>query len=120
MGLGTLFMFNRYLEQGVDIARTVAFTTLVMFEMFAVISSRSLFHSWKKLNPFTNLWLMGAIGLSILIQIIIIYWAPLQPVFGTVPLGGFDWLKIIGIAFIGFIVMEASKFFIKIKTKTVS
>ena len=116
MGLGTFFMFTRYVNGNLSKAQTVAFTTLVAFEMFAVISSRSLYHSWKKLNPITNPWLMGAIGLSLLIQAVIIYWRPMQPIFGTVALGGFDWLKIFGIAFIGFIVMEASKFFIKIKT----
>ena len=116
MGLGTFFMFTRYADGNLTKAQTVAFTTLVAFEMFAVISSRSLYHSWKKLNPLTNLWLMGAIGLSILIQIIIIYWSPLQPIFGTFPLTLIDWLKIIGIAFIGFIVMESSKFFLKIKS----
>jgi Ca2+-transporting ATPase len=116
MGLGTFFMFTRYADGNLVKAQTVAFTTLVAFEMLAVLSSRSLYHSWKKLNPLTNLWLMGAIGLSILIQIIIIYWAPLQPIFGTFPLTLIDWLKIIGIAFVGFIVMESSKFFLKIKS----
>jgi Ca2+-transporting ATPase len=116
MGLGTFFMFTRYVDGNLSKAQTVAFTTLVAFEMFAVISSRSLYHSWKKLNPFTNPWLMGAVGLSILIQIIIIYWAPMQQIFGTFPLAAFDWLKIVGIAFLGFIVMESSKFFLKIKS----
>jgi len=116
MGLGTFFMFTRYSDGNLTKAQTVAFTTLVAFEMFAVISSRSLYHSWKKLNPLTNPWLIGAVVLSILIQIIIIYWAPMQPIFGTFPLAAFDWLKIAGIAFIGFVVMESSKFFLKIKS----
>ena len=65
MAIGTLYLFNAYLEVGLDYARTVAFTTLVFIQMFAVMSSRSLTPSLKKLNPFTNLWLLGGVALSI-------------------------------------------------------
>jgi len=112
MGLGTLFMFNQYLNGSVSKAQTVAFTTLVMFQMFAVLSSRTLHHKLKDLNPLTNKWLFGAVVTSILIQIAVVYWAPLQVVFGTVALTGLDWLKIIGIASMGFVMMEFSKVFL--------
>lgn len=112
MGLGTLFMFIQYKDVDLSKAQTIAFTTLVMFQMFAVMSSRSLYPSIKKLNPFSNMWLLGAVCLSILIQIAVIYLPPLQAIFGTVSLLAIDWLKIIAISSIGFIMMEASKFFI--------
>ena len=117
MGAGTLFMFMQYQPQGISKAQTVAFTTLVMFQMFAVLNSRTLYNSAKKLNPLTNKWLLGAICLSLAIQATVIYWAPLQQVFGTVPLAGIDWLWIILISSIGFVAMEASKFFINISKK---
>ena len=113
MGLGTLFMFMQYKEIDLSKAQTVAFTTLVMFQMFAVMSSRTLHHSIRHLNPFSNLWLFGAVCLSLLIQVGVIYLAPLQAIFGTVPLLAIDWLKIIGISSLGFVVMEVSKFFIE-------
>lgn len=115
MGLGTLFMFTQYVDIDVSKAQTIAFTTLVMFQMFAVMSSRTLQHDISHLNPFSNKWLFGAVCLSLLIQIAVIYWAPLQVVFGTVPLLVIDWIKIIGISSLGFIMMEISKFFIKVK-----
>jgi len=111
MGLGTLFMFMQYKEIDLSKAQTIAFTTLVMFQMFAVMSSRTLHHSLKHLNPFSNMWLFGAVCLSLAIQGIVIYWSPLQTIFGTVPLLAIDWLKIIGISSLGFIMMEVSKFF---------
>ena len=114
MSIGTLFMFSQYKDTNLNLARTVAFTTLVMFEMFAVISSRSLHHSWKELNPFTNLWLIGAVILSIAIQAAVVYLGPLQLVFETVPLGFADILKILGVSFLGFVMMEIGKSFIKI------
>lgn len=111
MGLGTLYVFMQYKDYDLAKAQTVAFTTLVMFQMFAVMSSRTLFPSLKHLNPFSNLWLLGAICLSILIQLAVVYWSPLQTIFGTVSLLAIDWLKIIGISSLGFIMMEISKFF---------
>ncbi len=115
MGLGTLYMFMQYKDIDLKKAQTVAFTTLVMFQMFAVISSRSLYPSIKKINPFSNIWLLGAICLSLLIQAAVIYWHPLQIVFGTTSLLTMEWLKITGMAAGGFIVMELSKFLIAFK-----
>jgi len=111
MGIGTLFMFMQHKDINVGKAQTMAFTTLVMFQMFAVISSRTLYHSLKHLNPFSNKWLLGAVCLSLIIQLVVVYWSPLQTIFGTVSLLVIDWLKIIGISSLGFIMMEISKFF---------
>ena len=115
MGLGTLFMFIQYKSIDLRKAQTVAFTTLVMFQMFAVMSSRTLRPSMKHLNPFSNKWLFGAVCLSLIIQLFVVYWTPLQTVFGTVSLSAFDWIKIIGISSLGFIMMEISKFFVKVR-----
>jgi Ca2+-transporting ATPase len=115
MGLGTLYMFMQYKDIDLSRAQTVAFTTLVMFQMFAVMSSRTLHTSLRKLNPFSNLWLLGAVTLSLAIQVIVVYWAPMQTIFGTVALAGMDWLKIVGIASLGFIMMEVSKLFTGVK-----
>lgn len=110
MGLGTLFIFTQYNQGDIAKAQTMAFTTLVMFQMFAVISSRKISPSLKSLNPFSNIWLLGAICLSLIIQIIVIYWSPLQIIFGTVPLLWIDWIKILIISSLGFVMMEFSKF----------
>jgi len=109
MGLGTLFMFVQYKNIDLSKAQTVAFTTLVMFQMFAVISSRTLHSSLKHLNPFSNMWLFGAVCLSIIIQLLVVYVPFLQTVFGTTSLLLVDWIKIVGIASLGFIMMELSK-----------
>lgn len=114
MGTGTLFMFMQYKDTDLPLAQTVAFTTLVMFQMFAVMSSRSLRTSLTKLNPFSNMYLFGAIMASLAIQIAVIYWAPLQSIFGTVALSGMDWIKILGISSLGFIMMEVGKFFLSV------
>lgn len=117
MGLGTLYMFIQHKDINLAKAQTIAFTTLVMFQMFAVISSRSLYPSIKKINPLSNIWLLGAVCLSLLIQIAVIHWPPLQSVFGTISLLPIEWLKIIGISSLGFIMMELSKFLIRPKAQ---
>ncbi|MBI2143150.1 cation-translocating P-type ATPase [Candidatus Woesearchaeota archaeon] len=111
MGAGTLFIFRLYVGASLMLAQTSAFTTLVMFEMFAVIGSRSL-SPFKKLNPFTNKWLLGGVVLSILIQVAVVYVPFLQKIFSTVPLGISEWVRILVVSSLGFALMELGKFFI--------
>jgi Ca2+-transporting ATPase len=118
MGSATLFMFIQYLDTDLRKAQTVAFTTLVMVQLFAVMSSRSLTPSWEKLNPFSNLYLLGGVGLSLLLHISVVYWPPFQLVFSTVPLSLNEWGQIIGISSFGFIIMEISKIVTKLLSKS--
>jgi Ca2+-transporting ATPase len=114
MGLGTLLAFSMYYRADLKLAQTVAFTTIVMFEMFTVMSARS-FASFKKLIPFSNKWLTLGILASISIQLLVVYTPFFQNIFGTVSLGWAHWAVIIGISSFGFIMMEVSKFFVKEK-----
>ena len=56
-----LFLFIRFLPEGVTISRTVAFTTIVMLEMVRV----SMIRSRYGLAFFSNIYLILAILLSI-------------------------------------------------------
>lgn len=111
MGSGTLFVFAEYKDFDLVRAQTMAFTTLVMFQMFAVLSIRTSKHSFSDINPFSNLWILGAILLSVGLQLAIVYFPPLQLVFSTTSLTLAEWLKITAVASIGFIGMELSKLF---------
>jgi Ca2+-transporting ATPase len=115
MGLGTLFVFNLYsphIPENLSYAQTMAFTTLVMFEMFAVLSARS-FVPFKNLLPFKNKWLTLGMASSVIIQLIVIYFAPLQKVFGTTAITWTDWVIILAVSSLGFVLMELGKIFIK-------
>lgn len=109
MGLGTLLMFLHYREESLALAQTIAFTTLVMFQLFAVLSSRTLYFSLRSLNPFSNPWLLGAVLLSLSIQFAVIYIPVLQKAFGTVSLSPEHWLQVVAVASLGMFMMEASK-----------
>jgi Ca2+-transporting ATPase len=71
--------------------RSVAFTTLMLFQIFNVVNARSDEHSALP-DLFTNKWLWVAIGASLALQVAVVYAPFLQRAFGTVGLSGGDWL----------------------------
>ncbi len=99
MMLGTLAIFDRYKpELNLAYAQTVAFTTLMMFQMFNVVNMRSEEESVFKLGLFSNKWLIGAVALSVLLQVAVIYIPFLNTAFGTIPLKAIDWVWSIAIS----------------------
>jgi magnesium-transporting ATPase (P-type) len=72
-------------------ARTMAFTTLVLAQLFNCFNARSergsVFH-----HLFTNGWLWAAVGLSLFLQVVVVYAPFLNRTFGTTGLGAGDWL----------------------------
>jgi Ca2+-transporting ATPase len=104
MAAGTLLVLDASLPGGliagsgsVEYGRTMAFTTLILFQMFNVFNARSDTHS-AFYQLFHNRWLWGAVALSVVLQVAVIYVPFLQRAFGTVPLGGGDWLVCILVA----------------------
>ena len=69
----------------------MAFTTLILFQMFNVFNARSDTRS-VLYRLFHNPWLWGSIALSVILQVAVIYVPFLQQAFDTVPLQGSDWL----------------------------
>lgn len=95
---GTLLVLDASLPGGLIEGRgslaygqTMAFTTLVLFSMFTVFSSRSDEHSAFR-GLFSNFWLWGAMALSLLLQLAVVYLPFLQKAFSTVALTVQDWL----------------------------
>ncbi|UCC92168.1 MAG: cation transporting ATPase C-terminal domain-containing protein [Candidatus Aenigmatarchaeota archaeon] len=81
-----------------DKARTLAFTTLVVYEIFNVINCRSLKYSMFRIGLFSNRKLIYAIMASIILQLLVIYVPAIQIGFKTVALGLFDWFVIVAIS----------------------
>jgi Ca2+-transporting ATPase len=101
---GTLFVLDASLPGGfvegsgdVRYAQTMAFTTLMLFQMFNVLNARSDERS-AFVHLFTNVWLWGALGISLLLQVVVIYTPFLQRAFGTVSVSPQDWLFCVAIA----------------------
>jgi Ca2+-transporting ATPase len=72
-------------------AQTMAFTTLVLASLFNVLNARSDERS-AFTGLFSNKWLWASIGLSILLQIAVVYVPFLQKAFSTVSLSIDDWM----------------------------
>ena len=66
--------------------KTMVFTTLTLSQMGHALAIRSEHTSLFKQGIFSNRALIGAVLLTFVLQMIVIYWTPLQPVFDTTPL----------------------------------
>lgn len=76
-------------------AITLAFTTLMMFQMFNVINCKTLKASIFRKSIFSNKWLIGAILLSVGLQLAVVYIPQFNTIFSTTPLSAMDWLFVI-------------------------
>jgi Ca2+-transporting ATPase len=98
MAAGTLGVFDASLPGGffdgagdLAYAQTMAFTTLMLFQMFNVLNARSDDRSAFP-GLFTNRWLWLAIALSVVLQILVVHTPFLQRAFGTISLSPGDWI----------------------------
>ncbi len=74
----------------IEEARTMAFTTLVLAQLFNCFNARSDRSSARR-GLFTNGWLWGAVGLSVLLQAAVVHVPWLNQAFDTVPLSAGQW-----------------------------
>ncbi|MBN2478327.1 cation-translocating P-type ATPase [Candidatus Micrarchaeota archaeon] len=94
-------------KYGIDYARTVAFTTLVMFQLFNAVNYKLGDNSIFSRKLFENRYLWGAIALSVGLQLAVVY--HLNELFQTVPLSLQDWMLITGTGFVIIAVYEIKK-----------
>lgn len=98
IGLGTLFVFTGLYvgnPANLELARTAAFNTLVLSQLFFVFTCRSEHHTVWEAGLFSNPHLVAAVLCSLLLQVAVTYIPFLQPVFRTVPLEPGHWVIII-------------------------
>lgn len=97
IGVCTIMAFigGKYYGMNIKACRTLALGTLVLSQLIHVFECRSEKQSLFEINPFTNLYLIGAVGISIIMLISIVYIPFLQSVFHTIPLNLGQWLIIL-------------------------
>jgi Ca2+-transporting ATPase len=98
-------------------ARTMAFTTLMMFQLFNVYNCRSIWRSAFS-GFFENKWLIAAVGLSLFTHVLVIYIPFLQSAFHTVPLSPADWAVATGVAATLLVLMELFKLGLRLRMRT--
>ncbi len=94
MSVGTLALYFYEISLGVGVLRatSIAFTVFVMFQIFNVFNCRF------KMFTLANKFLYIAIGLSLLLQLLVIYVPFFQGIFRTTALSGIDWLWILAVS----------------------
>ncbi|MEM9636845.1 MAG: HAD-IC family P-type ATPase, partial [Pseudomonadota bacterium] len=90
-GGSSLWIFFQLLDQGVELARTTAFTAMVVFEKVSVFAFRSLRLPGSRIGWFSNPFLLIALAATLGMQMLAVYWPPLQAMLKTVPIGGAEW-----------------------------
>lgn len=109
LGMFTLLAFsigNRLYS--VEVGRTMAFLTLGILELvhsFNIKSEESIF----KIGVLENKYLVGALVLGVILQVIVVVVSPLAQVFSLVPLTGIQWLYTILIAVAPIPIVEIQK-----------
>ena len=104
IGLSTLAVFcieYFILDAGLATARTAAFSTLVLSQLIHVFECRSEKKDIFEINIFENKYLLGAVGISMLMLLGVLYIPYFQSVFKTTFMSFTDWLFITGFSIAG-------------------
>ncbi len=97
IGVCTLLSFiaGKYYGLGLRSCRTIALSTLVLSQLIHVFECRSERHSIFEIKLFTNMYLVGAVLISIIMLLAIIYVPFLSAIFQTSTLRIGQWLIVI-------------------------
>ncbi|WP_455207420.1 calcium-translocating P-type ATPase, PMCA-type [Kaarinaea lacus] len=93
--------------------QTMVFTTLTFAQLAHVMAIRSERESLFSIGVFSNLYLIGAILLTVLLQLATIYLPVLQPIFKTQPLSLTELLICCGLAIVIFVAVEIEKWMVR-------
>jgi Ca2+-transporting ATPase len=97
------------LPGAVDAARTAAFVTIAIAQLFYAFAFRSRERTLPELGIRSNRMLLLAVLGGLVVQVGLILAPPLHRYFGVVPLGGGEWLLVLGLALVPVTIVEGAK-----------
>ncbi|RVE68849.1 hypothetical protein OJAV_G00096260 [Oryzias javanicus] len=121
----TLYQLSHYLQcsaenpefEGLDCQifespypMTMALSVLVTIEMCNALNSLSENQSLLRMPPWENIWLLGAICLSMSLHFLILYVEPLPVIFQITPLDTTQWMMVLKISLPVILLDELLKF----------
>jgi len=110
LGTIALFMWELTVKQSdLQTAQTVAFVSVIMFELFHVFNAKSFDSTIFSKSLFSNKSLFLGYAASLMVTMLVLYWAPLSKVFGTAPLNLGHWISIFLMASMVIIFVEIQK-----------
>jgi magnesium-transporting ATPase (P-type) len=113
-----LFLWEREHGASIELARTVAVNTLVMFEIFYLFSARYLLApalTYEGLSG--NRYVLYAIGMLMLFQLGFTYLSPMQTLFATTAMSVEAWLRVSVVASSVLLLVEIEKMLLRKYTK---
>jgi P-type Ca2+ transporter type 2C len=106
-----------YTGESKDVWKTMVFTTLCLAQMGHAIAIRSNNQLTIQVNPLSNPYVLGAVAVTTVLQLMLIYVPPLRAFFGTHQLSGMELLICFGFSALMFVWIEAEKVFFKLVGK---
>jgi Ca2+-transporting ATPase len=112
-GLATLAVGCYYWRGGRENWQTVVFTTIILFQMGLALATRSESGSFFSMGPLTNRLLLGAVSLTICLQMLVVYIPFLRGIFKTTALSAGDLAICFAVGSLGFWAVELEKWLIR-------
>lgn len=108
---GVVYSFINALNAGESLekARSVAVTTMVIFQFFQAWNSRSELQSIFRISPMSNPFLFFSMIAAFLAQLAVLYVPTFQWIFRTEPITADEWLQILMVSATVVLVVEADK-----------
>ncbi|MBE9232299.1 cation-translocating P-type ATPase [Cuspidothrix issatschenkoi LEGE 03284] len=100
-----------------DTWKTMVFTSLCLAQMGHAIAIRSNNQLTIEMNPFSNIFVLGAVVVTTILQLMLIYVPPLQSFFGTHELSFSELGICIGFSALMFVWIEGEKIFFRFMGK---
>jgi Ca2+-transporting ATPase len=101
------------ISRGVEYWQTVVFTVLTVSQLFHSLAVRSESASLFRIGLFSNLPMLGAVILTVLLQLTVIYLPSFNAVFHTRPLPLFDLAICLGLSSLVLLGVEVEKFMVR-------
>lgn len=98
------------LRGDIETARTIAFCVMVVSQLFHSFNCRNARRSLFEIGVFTNKKLLLATGISLAIQVAIVYTPFFEDIFRVRPLGLNDWITVFAFSSLTFVIMEIIKY----------
>ena len=112
-GLIFLGLFEWALASGASDAeaRTVTVNAFYMVELFYLFNCRSLTKSMFQVGLFSNPWVVGGATSMVVLQLFYTYASPMNRLFHSAPIGIMDWVRIVAVGLVIYLVIGVEKTF---------
>ncbi len=111
MAIGTLLLFSHELKtSGYEEARSVAFVTMILFQLFNMFNCRALNQSIFSIPLFNNAYVAISFLGGLILTTTAVYFPPLQKVFYTTDLNLWQWIEIMLVSSTVIIAVELEKY----------